>query len=129
MAGHRRSPGVLRHQLAAEVIPRVFPVDRGHDLLMPLAARRLARHDGPDAGTSAEQMRLAGLFEEYSDAHRVWHRRAAKRHAMIAHQHREGLTKRRGEGQSLVLSRYQRHVVLVARDLDEVVGIECEWLQ
>ena len=102
---------------------------RSHDLAVAPLARRAPGQRCAEAGALPGQLRLAGLLEKDADAGGMRDRRAAERDAMIAHEHREARAERLRQRNPLIPGGDQGDVGLVARHLDEIVGIEREGLQ
>src|ERR1700733_13363545 len=106
MRAHRRSaedrrPAAgfgARLELAAEIAVRMLPMRRRRDLLVPLVAHRAVRHAGLEVRSAADDVRLAGFFQEYSVADRLLDTAAAKHHAVIAQEHGEALPERMRDG-------------------------------
>ena len=113
---HRRSR--CARELAAEIVPAMLPMRRGHHLAPAPDTRGLVRHRGTEACRLPGQLRLARLFQKDADASRVRDRRAAERHAVIGQQHRELAAERPRQRGSLVFRGDQRHLVGVARHVD-----------
>src|SRR4029079_8936403 len=65
-------------ELAAEIIPRLLPVHRRHDLAGALLARGWRGKAGMEARTAARDLSLARLLQKNTNAGRVLHRGAAE---------------------------------------------------
>ena len=89
----------------------------------------MVRHGGAEARRLPLQLRLACLFQKDADAGRVQHRRAAERHPVVGQQQRKPAAERLRQRNPLIPGGDQGDVGLVARHLDEIVGIEREGLQ
>src|ERR1700726_778032 len=99
----------------------MLPMGRRRDLPVPLIAYRTVRHIGLQVGGAADEMGLAGFFQEYAGANRLLDAAAAEHHAVIAEQHGEVAAERMRNGFAFALERDQRDVGLVPRQVDELI--------
>src|SRR5262245_64624287 len=115
-------------ELAAEIVPAMFPMYRGHHLAVASGARGAVGDERAEACHLPCQLRLARLFEKDADASRMRYGRPAERHSVICNQHRESLAQRSRQRDDLVLGRDSRCRIGVTCDIDEVISLKCKRL-
>src|SRR5580698_9317082 len=118
----------MSFQLAAEIIPRMLPMNRRHDLAMALLADSSVRHGSGKSGAHRGQLGLARFLQEYPHTGRMRDRGAAESHAVVAQKHREILTECSCKRDALVLRCDQRHLILVARYALKIIGVHSKRL-
>src|SRR5262249_19352418 len=116
-------------ELAAEIVPAMVPMYRGHHLAVASGARGAVGDERAETCRLPCQLRLARLFEEDADANRMGYGRAAERHSVICDQDGESLAERSRQRSALFLGRDQSYRIGVTRHIDEIIGVKSKRLQ